>query len=117
MTGLLPGKPFRHLFDVAFFIASSVGRLRKINVKSLGTFSAVSICGPTGDDGGDIMLHGVEFRYVEIVSTLPNAFIRKVMQVVMEGNPCFFKLAKGISSVGLKVCIVNEVQSGPYDPY
>lgn len=39
------------------------------------------------------------------------------MQVVMEGNPGFFKLAKGVDSVGFKMCIVNEIQSGPNNTY
>ena len=63
-----------------------------------------------GKDCSDIMLHGVDFRDVKVVPAFANIIVREIMEITVECKPGFMELGKGIICVGLKVCIIYEVE-------
>ena len=60
-------EPLRHLFDVVFLIAGTIGRFCEVNVKALWALATVSIGRSKGDDGSDVVLHQMDFGMLKWV--------------------------------------------------
>ena len=110
VASFLTSEPFRHLLDIILLVWSMVGRFCEVNVKVFGALTAVAICRSPRDDHSNVVLHGVEFGYIEIVSTFSHGLLNKVVEILMEGDPHFLEFPKRICSVRFKMCIINKIK-------
>src|SRR5882762_1809996 len=99
MASLLAREPFSHLLDVMLLVGSSIGVFGEINVKTFQALGAVAVCGSTGDDCSNVVLHGVKFWDIKMIPTLAYGLLDKIVKVLMEGDPGFLKFPKGVCRV------------------
>ena len=110
-------KPLSHLLDILLLVCRPICHFCIINVESLRTFHAVSICRSKGDHGLNVVVHRMEFRDIKVGAILAHILINKVLQIIMKWNPGSIKFAKRIQCMGFKVGIVYEVEGSANDVY